>query len=98
MAGMLVAGAITRGGLPDSARRVILRSRALPTEDPRREVEGLEAIVRVMLHEPNEAVRLIEDYLTVNPDHRIGFTSHTVWWWRDLQTHPGFRRILNGAS
>ena len=97
VAGMFVAGAITRAGLPDSARRVILRSRALPIEDPRREVEGYEAIVRVMLNEQAEAVRLIEDYLTVNPDHRSGFASRTVWWWRDLQTNPRFQQLLAGA-
>ncbi len=96
-ADVFVAGAIVRAGLADSARRVLLRSRATPQEDPRHAVEGYEVIVRVMLNEQDEAVRLIENYLTVNPEHRKGFAARTVWWWRDLQGNPKFQRLITGA-
>jgi eukaryotic-like serine/threonine-protein kinase len=91
---VFVAGAIVRAGLPDSARHVLARTRATPQEDPRHDVEAFEAIVRVMLGEQGEAVRLLESYLTVNPEHRAGFASRTVWWWRDLQNDPKFQRII----
>ena len=96
-ADVFVAGAIVRAGLMDSARRVLLRSRATPQEDPRHDVEGYEVVVRVMLNEQDEAIRLIEDYLTVNPEHRKGFAARTVWWWRDLQSNPKFQRLIAGA-
>ena len=97
-ADVFVAGAIVRAGLPDSARRVLLRSRATPQEDPRHDVQGYEVVVRVMLKEQDEAIRLIEDYLTVNPEHRKGFAARTVWWWRDLQTNPKFQRLIAGGQ
>jgi serine/threonine-protein kinase len=96
-ADVFVAGAIVRAGLADSARRVLLRSRATPQEDPRHAVQGYEVVVRVMLQEQDEAIRLIEDYLTVNPEHRKGFAARTVWWWRDLQANPKFQRLIAGA-
>jgi hypothetical protein len=91
---VFVAGALVRAGLPDSARHVLASTRSTPAEDPRHEVEAYEAIVRVMLNEQPVAVRLLEDYLTVNPEHRAGFASRTVWWWRDLQSNPEFQRII----
>jgi TolB-like protein len=94
---VFVAGTIVRAGLADSARRVLLRTRLSPQEDPRREVGQYEIVVRVMLHEQDEAVRLLQDYLTVHPDHRAGFASRTVWWWRDLQGNPKFQALIAGA-
>ena len=47
-----------------------------------------------MLGQQDEAIRLIEDYLTVNPDHRKGFGARTVWWWRDLQSNKKFQRMI----
>ena len=57
-------------------------------------MEQYEIVVRVMLHEQDEAVRLLQDYLTVNPEHRAGFAARTVWWWRDLQGNPKFRQLV----
>jgi TolB-like protein len=94
---VFVAGTIVRAGLADSARRVLLRTRLSPQDDPRREVGQYEIVVRVMLHEQDEAVRLLQDYLTVHPDHRAGFASRTVWWWRDLQGNPKFQALIAGA-
>ena len=96
-AAVFVAGTLPRAGLADSARRVLLRTRATPVEDPRHEVQGYEVVVRVMLHEQDEAIRLIEDYLTVNPEHRRGFAARTVWWWRDLQSNQKFQRMIASA-
>ncbi|MEP6729205.1 MAG: protein kinase [bacterium] len=94
---VFVAGTLVRAGLQDSARHVLLRTRATPQEDPRHEVQGYEVVVRVMLKEQDEAIRLIEDYLTVNPEHRRGFAARTVWWWRDLQSNLKFQRLIAGV-
>ena len=81
--------------LADSARRVLDRVRAEARGvDPERQLVGDEAVVRVILGDHDEAVRLIKEYLTVHPDHRSGFATGTVWWWRDLQSHPEFRRLV----
>jgi len=94
---ILVAGALARAELPDSARHVLLRARATPEEDPSRDLEGTEAVVRVILGDHDEAVRLIADYLTANPGHRKGFATRTGWWWRDIQSNPKFKALIAGA-
>ncbi|HUQ19912.1 MAG TPA: protein kinase [Gemmatimonadaceae bacterium] len=97
MGDILVAGALVRASLPDSARHVLVHARATPSQDPTRELEGNEAVIRVMLGDFDEAVRLIADYLTVNPSHRRGFAARTGWWWRDIQSYPKFKALLAGA-
>ena len=97
MGDIQAAGALARAGLADSARRVLLRARATPAEDPTRELEGTEAVVRVILGDHDEAIRLIADYLAVNPAHRKGFATRTSPWWRDLQSNPKFKRLMAGA-
>src|SRR5258708_2726555 len=94
---VLVGGALARSGLLDSARHVLLRARATPALDPTRELEGYEAVMRVILGDPDEAARLIAGYLTVNPQHRKGFATRTGWWWRDLQSNPKFKALIAGA-
>jgi serine/threonine-protein kinase len=97
MGDILVAGALARASLPDSSRRVLLRARATPEQDPERELEGYEAVMRVILGDQDEAIRLIADYLTVHPSHRKGFAARVSPWWRDLQSNPKFRRLMAGA-
>jgi len=94
---VLVAGALARSQLKDSARAVLRSARTDATLDPGREVAGSEATVRVILGDHDEAVRLIQDYLTVNPSHLKGFATRTGWWWRDLQAHPKFTALIAGA-
>ncbi len=95
---VFVAGTLVRAKLLDSADHVLKRTRATPQEDPRHEVQGYEVVVRVMMNQQDEAIRLIEDYLTVNPEHRRGFAARTVWWWRDLQSNKKFQRMIAGAQ
>ena len=97
---MVAAAVLARApGLADSARRVLERSRGTPDIDPRRELEGDEAIARVFLHDYDQAVRLLQSYLAANPDHRKGFATNTSLWWKDpkLQAHPGFKALMAGA-
>ena len=97
---MVAAAVLARApGLADSARRVLERSRGTPDIDPRRELEGDEAIARVFLHDYDQAVRLLQSYLAANPDHRKGFATNTSLWWKDpkLQAHPGFKALIAGA-
>lgn len=96
---ILVAASLARAGLADSARRVLLRARqGAAALDPDRELVGNEAVVRVILGDRAEAVRLIKEYLTVHPDHRAGFASGTGWWWRDLQSDPEFLRLVQASG
>jgi serine/threonine-protein kinase len=92
---IVVAAALGRGGLADSARRVLVRARARDrTIDPSGELVGYEAVVRTMLGDKKEAVDLLQRYLTDHPEHRRGFAKINVWWWRDLQSDPRFQTLV----
>jgi tetratricopeptide (TPR) repeat protein len=91
---IVVAAVLGRAGLPDSARRVLVRARADRTIDPRGELMGYEAVVRTMLGDKKEAVDLLQQYLTDHPEHRRGFGKVNAWWWRDLQSDPRFKSLI----
>jgi serine/threonine-protein kinase len=95
---IVVASVLARAKLADSARRVLLRARADRTIDPRGQLIGYEAFVRTQLGDKNEAVDLLQRYLTDHPEHRRGFSKANWWWWRDLQGDPRFKSLIAGEG
>ena len=95
---MLVAAVIARAALPDSSHRVIERSRASAELDPEHDIVALEAFVRTLLGEQDEAIRLLQQYVAANPEHSFRTTGDISWWWRDLQKHPGFQALARPHS
>jgi tetratricopeptide (TPR) repeat protein len=91
---MLVAGALARAGQADSARHVLERSRGNPEIDPSRDLVIDEAVVRTILGDKTEAIRLLKDYLVANPDHRAGMATTQSWWWRDLKSDPRYQDLV----
>ena len=87
------AAVLARAGLADSARHVLERSRGNPEIDPLRELLATQAFVRTLLEDRDEAVRLLSEYLTANPERREGFATHGHWWWRSLQDDPRFKQL-----
>ena len=90
---IFVAIVLSRAGLRDSAHHVLERSRADTDIDPRGELVGYEALARTFLGEHEEAISLLERYLTAHPEHRAGFAKVNSWWWRDLQKDPRFKTV-----
>jgi eukaryotic-like serine/threonine-protein kinase len=93
---IIAAVVIGRAGLRDSAQKVLERARAGRTIDPNGELIGLEALARTMLGENDQALALLERYLTNHPDHR-GFAKVHAWWWRDLQKDPRFAKLAGAG-
>ena len=91
---LLVAAVLARAGMADSARAVIARSRGDVEVDPERELLSYEAFVQILLGNPDRAIKLIETYLTANPEHREGLARHQAWWWRPLQDDPRFKALI----
>ena len=97
---VLVAAAIGRHAmeegdllLADSARAVLRSSLGDAALDPGRDLLVTQAFAYTLLDDNEEAVDLLQEYLTFNPDRREGFVEHGHWWWRDLRRHPAFSRI-----
>lgn len=93
---ILVAGALGRAELTDSAEAVLARSRPSPDLDPEMELMGLEALIRLHMGQKEEALDLLKTYLTANPNHRDGWQWTAHWWWRPLQQEPEFRALVEG--
>ena len=84
------------GELADSARAVLGRSRGDAEIDPNRELLLTQAFMRTLLGDNQEAVDLLEEYLTFNPERRQGIAEHGHWWWRELRSDPVFQRMIGG--
>ena len=91
---MLVAAALARADLKDSARAVAVRSRADPSMDQTRDLAQLEAVVRTLVGDRDEAVRQLSVYLAANPQMRQGMAQDDTWWWRDLRDDPRFKTLI----
>jgi serine/threonine-protein kinase len=93
---LLVAMALVRAGLPDSARAVARRVRSVVTvdADPTRETAYLEAIVLTMLGDQDEALRRLSDFLAVNPQQRRSLAQDDTWWFAELRDQPEYRRLV----
>jgi serine/threonine protein kinase/tetratricopeptide (TPR) repeat protein len=94
----IVAMALARAGIPDSARAVALRARADATIDPAREFLYIEAILRAMLGDRDEALRLLTTYLATNPQDRVSLAKDDTWWWTGLRDDPRFKKLVGLAS
>jgi eukaryotic-like serine/threonine-protein kinase len=90
---MMVAAIIARAGLRDSAHAVIERSRGTPELDPEHDLVAMEAFVRTLLGEQDEAIHLLQRYVAANPEHSFRIGGDIFWWWWDLQKHPGFQAL-----
>jgi TolB-like protein len=93
---MLVAIALARAGLADSADHVAVRARADSTLDETRDLLQLEAVVRTLLGERDRALDLLRSYLTANPHLRASLAREQTWWFRPLRADPRYRELVAG--
>jgi tetratricopeptide (TPR) repeat protein len=91
---LFVAMTLARAGLPDSARAVALRSRADATVDPGRELVYIEAMLRNLLGDRDEALRLVGTYLAANAQDRATLAKDETWWWQGLRDDPRFKALV----
>ena len=91
---MLVAMALARANLPDSAKAVATRARLDATDDPTRELAFFEAIVRVMVGDKDEALRLLNTYYAANPQLREGLDHDETWWFKSLKDDPRYKSLI----
>jgi hypothetical protein len=90
---MLVAAVLARAGLADSARHVLALSRGNSEVDPTRSLLYYEAFVRTLLGDRDDALRLLKEYLAINPQRQADLAQDYQWWFRDLRNDPRYREL-----
>jgi TolB-like protein/tRNA A-37 threonylcarbamoyl transferase component Bud32/tetratricopeptide (TPR) repeat protein len=95
---MIVGWVLARGGKPDSARSLILRSRGDAATDATRDLAYYEALVRIQLGDKDEALKLLSTYVAANPQRRDGIAKDDSWTMRDLRSDPRFATLFGKPS
>ena len=94
---LLVAMAIARTGLEDSARAVAVRARADAAIDPSSDLVFVEMLLRNLLADRDEALRLAAEWYAANPQERSvcasGNAGDGTWWTRGLREDPRYQAI-----
>jgi serine/threonine-protein kinase len=96
---IIVAAVLARADLPDSARAVLLAARAGADVDPMGELPFLEAYVRTLLGDDDEAVALLRQLVVQETgeasDDAGEWAAH--WWWRGLQSRADFQDLVRAS-
>ncbi len=88
---MMVGGVIARAGLSDSASNLLIAARTTDHEiDPEQELLAIEAAMRILGGDTDNAMGLLKRYVAANPGHSFESGGELHWWWRDLRDHPDF--------
>jgi tetratricopeptide (TPR) repeat protein len=94
---LMVAATLARADLPDSARRLTLRSKGNNTIDASRDLVYAAAFVHTLLGDTALAVEALKEYLVANPAKRASLASDPTWWFRPLQSSQQFRDLVGGS-
>ena len=95
-AGMAVAAVLAQEDLPDSARAVADRSRGDVSIDPTRDLVYVEAFVRTLLGDNEEAIDLLAEFMAASG---AGPSDIDFWWFDGLREEPRYQALLStGAS
>jgi eukaryotic-like serine/threonine-protein kinase len=88
---LFVGGVLARAGAADSARATWARARAKadPHVDPTRNPLRVEAYVRTLVGDDDEAIDLLKIYAAVNQ----GASFENTWWFRSLRQHPRWSEL-----
>jgi serine/threonine-protein kinase len=93
----VLGGVLARAGLTDSARSVFGRARAAITSevDPDLELYPVEAYMRTLAGDDDEAIDLLKEFTAANPEHDFSEMLGN-WWWRGLRSNPRWRELSIG--
>jgi serine/threonine-protein kinase len=91
---MIVALALIRAGLSDSARSVAVAARGNPQVDPAGDLTYLETIVRAQLGDKDEAIKQLTKYLAANPQQRAFTSGDESWWFEPIADDHRYKALV----
>jgi serine/threonine-protein kinase len=90
----MVAGAIARAGLKDSAAHMLDRLDDRADVDPTKDVTQTIALTWVVLGNTDKAIKSLALYLSANPARAVGFDDEHSWEWRSIHDDPRFQALV----
>jgi tetratricopeptide (TPR) repeat protein len=91
---VLMAGALARAGLADSARHVLARVEPSADVDPTRDLAEDKGVVDLILGDKDQALREMKRYLAANPARTNDVATDGSWQWRSLRDDPRFKALF----
>ena len=79
---------------PDSAARVVERSKGNSEMNPTRDLTLFGAFVYAQIGEAQKAIDLLGVYLQANERLRAAYADEPGWWFRDIAGQPAFKRLV----
>jgi len=94
-AGMAVAAVLALEGMADSARAVAYRSRGDASIDPTRDLTYVEAFVRTLLGDNQEAIDLLAEFMAA-----VGGRPSDIdyWWFSGLREEPRYQMLMRSGG
>jgi eukaryotic-like serine/threonine-protein kinase len=93
---VLVAAAVGRAGLADSARHMLGRIDVSQDADPTRDINMDKAFAWTLIGDKGAAVRELKTFLAANPGHGNSLGDDHGWRFRALRDDPRFQTLVQG--
>ena len=95
---MMVALALVRAGMKDSAEALAAANQGDPQVDPRGELTNLAINVYAQSGNKDAALDLIARYLAANPQQRESAAKDKSWWLKDLRSDPRYQALVKSPN
>jgi serine/threonine-protein kinase len=93
-ASMMMALALVRAGLPDSAKRVAERARADLSVDPTLELVYIESLMLALIPDKDAAFSRLSAFLAAHPQQGKNLEKDDTWWTKELRSDPRWRSLV----
>ena len=95
---VLVAAAIARAGLADSARHLLGRVDDPQDIDPTRDITLDKGVAYNLLGDKDAALAALKVYIAAHPDVATDLNSDNNWMWRNLKDDPKFQALAKSSK
>jgi serine/threonine-protein kinase len=95
---VLVAAAIARAGLADSARHLLDRIDDPADLDPTKDLTLDKGVAYNLLGDKDAAIKALATYVAANPSTANDLNSDNNWMWRNLRDDPRFQALAKSTK
>ena len=94
----LVAAAVARAGLADSARHMLEKIDDPTDLDPTKDVTLDKGVAYNLLGDKDNAIKMLAAYLAANPSAATDLNGDNNWMWRNLKDDPRFQALAKSSK